>query len=364
MEHSMTQEPNIKWPLIWSLIALNAAIIISWIAYHNYQPKLLDRFGFIDLDNLLGYSKLLVMATVPPLAGFLADRMRSKYRNSLPFVSIGVSITALIFMTVAATITPESLLPLSGALPIMIILWLISMNLFYAPALATLEEFVPPAQFTLVMGVFILVSDLVYALEPAIILLVDTLGASLTFITGGVLIGVSGYFFSRLYKSHEKPTTFIPASTEDKNGKHLTILAIGLCLGFVVAYLMNVVPKILGTKLPSSFNNIPIEIIISLVLILTAITAYLISKRLANKRRSKLFKWSFLAALLAFALINVLPGQFALSGFLLLIPAIGIMSLTAFPMAISKIGYNDKMLAAGLFVAGLEIPDSLLELFY
>lgn len=360
MNH-LSSEQNINWRLVSSLIGLNAAIIISWIAYHNYQPILLKRLGYEHLTHLLGYSKLLVMATIPPLAGFLADRLRSQNSKKLPLLTAGVAITALIFMTVAATISPQQLLPLGQFLPVMIILWLISMNVFYAPALASMEEFVPIGKFSVVMGVFVLVSDLVYSLEPAIILMVDFLGASLTFITGGVLIAGFGVLFHRNYQNNQNPRIQHSEVTMGQT-KHLLILIFGLALGFVIAYLMNVLPNYFNAKNIESTLGFKVELLISATLGLTAIAAFVISKFLKDDGRQRLFLISFLISLIALALCTLLPGMAALIGLLVLIPVLGILSITAFPIAISKASFNDKMFAAGLFIAGIEIPDSLLEI--
>lgn len=350
-----------KWSLIWSLVALNTAIIISWIAYHNYQPVLLERFGFTELEPLLGYSKLLVMATVPPLAGYFADRLRSKGSKKLPLLTAGVGVTALIFMTVAATISPQALLPLQGVLPVMIVLWLISMNLFYAPALATLEEFVPAGQFAAVMGVYVLTSDMAFALEPAIILLVDFLGASLTFITGGVLIGVSGFMFQKFYSKNEETNAEHFDVSNKSSSFHMVLLA-GAGLGFITAYLINVFPVILENKVDPTTIKFPIELSISIVLALTAICAFFISKKIGQFDKSRLFLISFFGSLLALFSFYLLPGNSSILGILLLIPCLAILSVTGFPLAISNASAKDKMFSAGLFIAAMEIPDSLLEI--
>ena len=350
-----------KWPLIWSLVSLNTAIIISWIAYHNYQPVLLERFGFMELEPLLGYSKLLVMATVPPLAGYLADRLRSRGSKKLPLLTAGVGITALIFMTVAATISPQALLPMQNVLPVMIVLWLISMNLFYAPALATLEEFVPAGQFTAVMGVYILTSDMAFALEPAIILLVDFLGAPLTFITGGVLIGVSGFMFQKFYSKTDEMDSEHFEVKDTKSSFHMVLLA-GAALGFIMAYLINVYPVILESKMVGSSFDFHIELSISIVLALTAICAFFIAKRIGQYEKPKLLLISFFGSLMALFSFYLLPGVFSFLGISILIPCLAALSVTGFPLAISNASTKDKMFAAGLFIAAMEIPDSALEI--
>ena len=52
-KESVSAEESIHWKQLWSLAALYASIIIGWIAYQNYQPKLLVRFHFTDFTFLL-----------------------------------------------------------------------------------------------------------------------------------------------------------------------------------------------------------------------------------------------------------------------------------------------------------------------
>ncbi|MBA4145950.1 MAG: hypothetical protein C0523_09320, partial [Cytophaga sp.] len=48
-----THAETIQWKQLWSLAALYSSIVIGWIAYHNYQPKLLVKFNFTDFTFLL-----------------------------------------------------------------------------------------------------------------------------------------------------------------------------------------------------------------------------------------------------------------------------------------------------------------------
>jgi hypothetical protein len=49
MQTQPLEAQKTNWSQVYSLLALNAAIVISWIAYHNYQPKLLNLFHFEEL---------------------------------------------------------------------------------------------------------------------------------------------------------------------------------------------------------------------------------------------------------------------------------------------------------------------------
>lgn len=44
---------SIEWRQLLSLTSLYGSIIIGWIAYYRYQPKLLVQFSFTDFSFLL-----------------------------------------------------------------------------------------------------------------------------------------------------------------------------------------------------------------------------------------------------------------------------------------------------------------------
>src|SRR6185295_18706540 len=89
-----------NWPQIYSLMALNAAIVISWIAYHNYQPKVLEIFNYKHLSLFLVISQALILVFIPPAAGIIADRVMKSGGNRFVVFTVGISVTAMVFMCV------------------------------------------------------------------------------------------------------------------------------------------------------------------------------------------------------------------------------------------------------------------------
>jgi len=358
---------TIHWKQIWSLIALNAAIIISWIAYHNYQPQLLEQFNYEHYEGFLQKAKLVILLMIPPLAGFLADRFFKPGDRRVPLVTAGVSFTALVFMLVASLIGESPLFNLSEYLPLMIVIWLVSMNVFYAPALAMLEKFVPVAQFTLVMGVYVLVSDIIYSLEPAIVGLVQLFGAPFTFLFGGAIVLASGLWFSNAYKTW--------SATEQQSASVQSLTTVGLqpfkiwitafLFGLAVAFLINVLPSQLESKLiHADLGEYTGEIIVSGLLLLTALAAWALSKRVTVDNMTNTFFVSFVSIILLFFVSMFLDGVATLFPLILVVPLLGLLSVSAFPMAMSNAGLKHKMLAAGLFISGAEFPDSFLEMYF
>lgn len=99
-----TSQKRIKWTEIWNLAALIAAIVICWIAYHEYQPKLLAGFGLTNLASFLIYAKAIILVLIPPIADLLTDYMTKKNNKVYVVFLVGIGGKAMIFMIVASII--------------------------------------------------------------------------------------------------------------------------------------------------------------------------------------------------------------------------------------------------------------------
>src|SRR6478735_11780725 len=184
---------KIEWKQLWSLAALYASIVIGWIAYHNYQPKLLEQFHFTDFTFFLMVAQGIILVITPLIAGKLGDKYRFKRGDRIPVISTGISFAAMMFMAVAFTLFSNPNETFRWILPLLIICWLIAMSIFTSPALSTLELFTPVDKLPRAMAVLTIVANLIYALEPVIVDIIDFIGAPLTFITGGVVVFLSCY---------------------------------------------------------------------------------------------------------------------------------------------------------------------------
>src|SRR5258708_27577572 len=101
---AVSAAPRTNWSQVYSLLALNAAIVISWIAYHNYQPKVLEIFHFTELRLFLIIAQGLILVLIPPVAGIVGDYLIKKNGNRLVVFTVGISVTAMVFMLVAFTV--------------------------------------------------------------------------------------------------------------------------------------------------------------------------------------------------------------------------------------------------------------------
>jgi len=197
----LTQSRNIGWNKIFALAALDAAIVISWTAYHNFQPKLIQHFHFEHLSGFVSIAQSIVMLAVPLLAGWATDYYRKKTGSGFSVFAVGISVASLIFMAVSFTISDQAFVNLVWLLPTLIVFWLISMNIFHSPANSILEAFTKSPELPLMMSVLVICKILIHGLEPLLLHSLEAAGGSYTFLAGGVILVATGVWFARSTKN-------------------------------------------------------------------------------------------------------------------------------------------------------------------
>ncbi len=244
-----TAQNEIHWKAILSLIFLDLAILISWMAYHEYQPALLVLFKFTDFSLPLAILQGFILFVTPPIAGLVADRMIKKGGNRLPIVSIGVNFVSMVFMVVAVTVFAEPGGVIRLLFPLMVALWLIAMNIFHSPAISTVELFVPESKMPMVVALFVILADSVAALEPILLDLIHYFGGPLTFAVGGALVFVSGWLFTRVTKTmvvHQDTSAANPTSNKKTNFPIVFLL--GLIVGAATTVFFKLFPMWISDK--------------------------------------------------------------------------------------------------------------------
>ena len=360
-----SRSENIEWRQLWSLAALYASIVIGWIAYHNYQPKLLTKFNFTEFSLLLLIVQGIILSITPPIAGRLGDRFRFKEGHRLPIISTGISFAAMIFMAVAFTLLSNPNEVFKWILPILIIFWLIAMSIFTSPALSTLELFTPVEKLPRAMAVLTIVSNLVYSLEPIIIDLIDYLGAPITFMVGGVAVFASGYALRKnslsLFSANKnKPATEFKIDTQKSD--YAFILIAGMGLGFITTILFNYYPELLGSKLSSLTNGLDGKWVLVIMLVFSAVISLPISNSVNKYGVLKVFWMSTVVAMIAMgAMFSVNNAVIVLIFAIIFTIAFTAQSVSSLPLAISRANYYEKVYCVGIFFSGVAIPDGIVE---
>lgn len=354
---------NIQWKQLWSLAALYGSIVIGWIAYHNYQPKLLEKFNFTDFTFLLTFVQSVILVITPPIAGKIGDRFRFKHGHRLPIITSGMSFAAMVFMSVAFTLLSNPGEIFKWVLPILIVLWLVSMSIFTSPALSTLELFTPVEKLPTAMAVITIVGNLIYALEPVVVDIIDYLGAPLTFIAGGVIVFLSGYALRQnsLNLFSQGDGTKAPAARADVKSNYAFIFVVGTSLGLATTILFHLLPDLLETKLSWIA---PVEGKWMIVGIMVIAAAFSIPAGTLTTRYglSNTLLFSLVAVLLSAAAIFFIDsGLVTVVMVVVFALAYTALSVSSLPLAITKASYYEKVFCVGVFFSGTELPVGILD---
>lgn len=364
MNISLTQESktfSIQWKQLWSLAALYGSIVIGWIAYQNYQPKLLEKFQFTEFTFLLTVAQGLILVITPPIAGRIGDQFRVKNGHRLPIITLGISFAAMVFMAVAFTLFTNPGPIFKWILPVLIVLWLVSMSIFTSPALSTIELFTPVDRLPNAMALLTIVGNLLYALEPVIVDIIDYLGAPLTFISGGLVVFLSGYFLrenSLGLFSQQGAEAAVKKETGTSSHKPFIFL-MGIGMGLATSVMFNLFPSVFSRTF-----GIDGKLVVVMILVLTAILSIPLSNLINTMGLKRAFYRGMIIILLCMISIltaSTMPVVVVLTFVFAVMYTV--ISVSTLPLAIQLSGYNEKVFCVGIFFSGVALPDAIIQTF-
>ncbi len=355
--HQNEEVHSVQWKPLMSLTLLYASVIIGWIAYYNYQPKLLDKYNFKDLTLFLFIVQGIIMVITPMIAGRIGDRYRERQGKRLPLISAGISFAAMIFMSTAFTLFMDPGDVFRWILPVLITLWLFSMALFTSPAISTIELFVPLDKLPTAMAMLTIVYGLIYSIEPVIVDIIDYIGAPLTFVVGGVAVGLSGL----LMHNNTKIVADKPKKTELAKSDFTYSLFLGIGFGIITTILFNMFPAWFADKGYTPFD-LSGDAIVSIILALVAVISLPLSKFAESRSIYLAILLSILATFALVAGIFFAEGTVLITILLVLFAFMySLMSVTFLPLALSVVKDKQKVFGVGVFFAGFELPNGILE---
>lgn len=365
-EKSSERTLDIQWPQLLSLAALYSSIIIGWIAYYNYQPILLKAYRFENLSFFLLVAQGIILVVTPPIAGRFGDKYRFTKGHRIPIITAGISFAAMIFMAVAFGLISNPNDTFRWVFPFLIIFWLFGMSIFTSPALSTVELFTPIDKIPRAMAVLTIASNLIYALEPVIVDIINTLGAPATFILGGVLVSLSGYALKKnslkLFKGNSEPQQ--RRRETKKASRYEMIVILGIVVGVVTTILFNLLPDHIYDNFSGSKAFLPEgKWILVIILATSALIAIPMSNVVSHLGLSTSFTFSAIVSLASLVLL-LFSGSFAWSLILVgvFIATFALLSVSALPLALNHSGFRNKVLCVGLFFSGVELPNGVLEI--
>ncbi|MBP9925768.1 MAG: hypothetical protein KBF45_07230 [Cyclobacteriaceae bacterium] len=355
---------KIEWKQLWSLAALYGSIVIGWIAYHNYQPKLLVQFNYTQYSFWLIVVQGIILFLTPPIAGKIGDYFRFKAGHRIPIISSGISLAAMVFMAVAFTLLSNPGEVFRWILPLLIVLWLIAMSIFTSPALSTLELFTPIDKLPRAMAILTIVANLVYSLEPVIVDLIDYLGAPITFMIGGALVFVSGYALKKnslsLFTNNpSRPRANFKFDTTRTNYSYIFLLGVGV--GIPTTLMFNYFPDLLEKSL-SAVVTMDGKWLLVIALFFSAVLSLPASNYVIKTGTAKSFWWSLVVTSVSVVLVFI-SGSALLTILVMVVFTVSftLLSISSLPLAIERANYFEKVFCVGIFFSGMAFPDGIVE---
>jgi MFS family permease len=369
MEKTLSLEDNraesIQYKQLWSLAAMYASIIIGWIAYHNYQPKLLVKFNFTEYALLLTIAQSVILIVTPPIAGRLGDRFRFSQGHRLPIISTGIAFAAMVFMAVAFTLLSNPGEYFKWILPVLIVLWLVAMSIFTSPALSTLELFTPVEKLPSAMAVITIVGNLIYSLEPVIVDIIDYIGAPLTFVAGGIVVFASGYSLKQnslgLFQQNAgRPRAVFTFDT--RKSPYSYIFFLGAALGLATTALFKFFPVSLEGAFGSWFH-LEGKWFVVVILLISAIASLPASRIIMKYGTLQVFRYSLVVVLASVAGVVLFPWPLVSLLFVIVFAlSFTTLSVSSLPLAINEANYYEKVFCVGIFFSGVEFFDGIADI--
>ena len=360
-----SQNQSIQWKQLWSLIFLDVAIIISWIAYTKYQPDLVQQFGFQEHALILAIIQGVILVVTPPIAGNVADRVRERSGKRLPVINIGINFVSMVFMTVAVTIFANPSGLITWVFPILIVLWLISMNIFHSPAISMVEIFVPSEKLPSIMAIFVMITEIAYAIEPSVNDLIAYFGAPITFALGGTLVFVSGWLLQKSSLSLPRTNQKVDEESSQKSSSFFLVLITGLIMGIATAVFFNIFPDHLEKNLDFlDANGFKGSYFVSLLAVFAAIISVPIGRWIERFGLFKAIQIGYVSTLILVVGVLYVPQPYVMLVCSLFYPiAFAILTVSAFPLVFDSLSSKHKVLGVGLFFSGVELPNSLVDIY-
>jgi len=226
-----------------------------------------------------------------------------------------------------------------------------------------IEAFAPAQKLPVVMGFLFLTTELIYALEPLVVELVHLFGDTLTFIAGGILISVTGYFFHRVSSdevlARKKELLSLPSKTLSAAG-FVTIIIVGLQLGLGKALLVEFFPENVASKFveyADSANYITFGL-----LGFAAILAFFAGFMIQNMKLERVLIVAFIIQFVGIIII-VLSNTFVLTiaGAVVTAGAFSFINVSGLPFALKYLSVKHITYGVGIYIGSSEVVGGILE---
>ena len=346
---SSNSRTTILWRQVWGLGALLAAIIVSFMAYGFYQPKILKDLGFVDLAGWLGIAQGLLGVAIEPLIGGISDLILRRVGSRLPMISVGVTLAGLIFVVVGLLLQGNLPVGMRWLVPVLMTVWVMAMIIFRGPAIALLRQLAPLEALPKANAVLTLILGIVGALGPLLSLSLQNIGASPAFLGGAIALVIGAFI---LYSSIPRHTLVFSYEETRKSTISTVLLGlifmVGLGAGLEINLLLGLFPDVLSNQL----SGIPAEFISSGILLVSALTAIPVGELTVKLGviKSLLLGIGAIAAIMGLTLLNH-SSIFAVA--IILGLGVGVSLIFSSPFAFVMLPAARAGLGAGLYFGAM-----------
>ena len=275
---------NASWYKILSLSALQGSIVLAWVIYNIYLPKLLVSCGLsASLAITLIIIENAIAFILEPLFGSLSDRAYRWIATKFGFISLGVIITSVISMLIPTIVIFQNLFSaIDWILPGVLIAWAMAMTIFRTPAISLIGRYAFTSDLPIAMSFLTLVGGFVGAIRPVVQDFILSLGAPVAFTIASIVLLAA----TALLRHFDPPmTTNLGVTTSEPIIPMKVGLLIGTGLGIAWGSrcLLETLPKIIAIHIPQIDAKL-MMVFISLTIAISAIPGGLFAAKYGNRR--------------------------------------------------------------------------------
>lgn len=360
---TLETDRKVLWTQVCGLAAVQGAIALLWVIYNLYLVSLLESLGFsATLATILLIVENLLAMVMEPLMGSLSDRFQQQMGTRFPLVSLGVILTASLFIGIPAIALVGLAVAWRWVFLLVVITWALAMTLFRSPAMSLLGRYAFNTQLPQAASILTLVGGVAGAMGPLAGGVILGWGPLVAFAIGSAVLLLAA-FALQLAKPNEaitdeiEPVVVISAEPSSISWRCLGLVfgaGVGVTFGFrtLITLFKNVVD---GQITNANAGLILGCIFVSLAL--TAIPAGVLATRLGNRR-------AMVMGLAGLTLVCVLvsavqTSSLAIALALLFGATFSLVSNGTIPFALSMVPTPKAGLGTGIFFSGGAAASSL-----
>lgn len=348
------QAPKTDWQPVLAMALMQGAIVLCWIVYRMYIPDLLGQFGFpkdsaVVILAIEGFLTVLI----EPLFGSLSDRQKTLWGLKGPFVTIGVLISAGLFVILPSIVLLGNSDLIRWLFVALLILWAMAMAMFRSPMLARLGEFACQRDWPYAASVLTLVGTLAGTLAlPASKKIVQGLGAGTAFTISSIILLLSATLLNRSQTTQVRLPD-MAADDLQPAARNLFVVALTGCTITIGVILTQQLIGLVGKEQTPMLMTLFLA-----VQLITVLPIGLAAKRWGNLQ-------TMLGGLILLAigfLLLILPGTQTIAVIVLGL-GMSCVGVGTIPFALSMVPLSRGGLGIGFYFGGAALAGALFNVF-